>query len=186
MSQRAEPRAQRVEPRATENHSQALETNPETPSLAAVHNCCGQRLLSVLHFSSLPKGNASSSRSWSLPPWCAGCMGADNLCLLFCPSIDGELYTRDLIRTWSWCRQRVLYFADIIMGWDSCTAWQGANYFAYGREVNLWGSEDGLWWADFKVVPVVSASLCFHPRNPIDREASRATVHGVTKESHRI
>ena len=139
-------RGQNYEPRATENHSQALETNPETPSLAAVHNCCGQRLLSVLHFSSLLKGNVSSSRSWSLRPRCAGCMGADHLCLLFCPSIDGELYTGDLIRTWSWCRQRVLYFADIIMGWDSCTAWQGANYFAifegqrmdYGGQTLRW------------------------------------------------
>lgn len=36
------------------------------------------KLLSVLHFSCLQKGDASSSHAWSLPPLCAGCTGADN------------------------------------------------------------------------------------------------------------
>ena len=81
------------------------------------------------------------------------------ICLLSCPSTDGELYTRNLVHTWSWfIRQGVLYFADIKMGWDSWTTWEGANYFACRREINLWGSEDRLWWADLKVVPVISAS----------------------------
>lgn len=39
----------------------------------------------------------------------------------------------------------------------------GQMYFAYGREVNHWESEDGLWCTDFKLVPMIPASWCSYP-----------------------
>ena len=127
-----------------------------TPSLAAVQSCCGQTL------SCISPACRRAMRPAPMPGHSHRCvLGVlgQIICLLSCPSTDGELYTRNLIHTWSWfIRQGVLYFADIKMGWDSWTTWEGANYFACRREINLWGSEDRLWWADLKVVPVISAS----------------------------
>lgn len=136
MSQRTGPQAQRGEPRATiipKLWKQIQKLGAWLQFTTAVDrgsflSCISPPCRRAMHPALIP-GHSHHG--------VLGVLGADNLCLLFCPSIDGELYTGDLIHTWSWCRQRVLYFADIIMGWDSCTTWEGASYFAYGREVNL-------------------------------------------------